>query len=116
MEFNILTGAAERESFLLELFCARFCESLSCLALKTLNTPLSPSLASVWLEYTMATPSHTLVSGHSQAYKWMRAGGLSGLQDYRLYCDNILYVVLLFAQFSKFMLILFLVKLNQQHK
>ena len=22
-----------------------------------------------------ATPSHTLVSGHSQAYKWMRAGG-----------------------------------------
>ena len=23
----------------------------------------------------LATPSHTLVSGHSQAYKWMRAGG-----------------------------------------
>ena len=25
--------------------------------------------------HAKATPSHTLVSGHSQAYKWMRAGG-----------------------------------------
>ena len=28
-----------------------------------------------YFKYNKATPSHTLVSGHSQAYKWMRAGG-----------------------------------------
>ena len=66
------------------------------------------------IDTAKATTSHTLVSGESLPSLQMDAGGRmirTSDSTVTTYC-----MVLLFAQFSKFMLILFLVKLNQQHK